>query len=226
MKGVRTWKYPKTFTRTFYPHWQREEPELRALAQTLAAEKFGALFNPQRGVVECPPHYGYLQPALAAIPPASRSRPKLIFFCKKIPTTGAGMSWFACTEDFQRRAPIVDYEALAPLIERIADGEQNLLFTAPALAFETTGGSHSGGKLIPYTARGLDDFRRALTGWLADTIAGHRLAAGRPRSRRRRRGAVPLSPLPGDAGNPMPLAAGAGGVAEGQRQFAPHLQRR
>ncbi|WNI84120.1 GH3 family domain-containing protein [Citrobacter portucalensis] len=84
----------------------------------------------------------------------------------------------ATIEAFQQCVPVVEYETLTPLIERIAQGQQNVLFCESVQAFERTGGSHSGGKLIPYSARGLVDFRHALTGWLGDTICEHRLTQG------------------------------------------------
>ncbi|GKX56730.1 hypothetical protein SOASR030_28420 [Leminorella grimontii] len=90
-----------------------------------------------------------------------------------------GFAAISSIEEFQQRVPVVEYETLAPLIDSIANGLANVLFCADALAFEKTGGSHSGGKLIPYTARGLDDFRRALTNWLNDTITEYRLTEGR-----------------------------------------------
>lgn len=89
-----------------------------------------------------------------------------------------GFAAIGSIEEFQQRVPVVEYETLAPLIERVAQGQRNVLFCENALAFEKTGGSHSGGKLIPYSARGLADFRHALTGWLCETIRGHHLAQG------------------------------------------------
>lgn len=89
-----------------------------------------------------------------------------------------GFVAIATIEAFQQCVPVVEYETLTPLIERIAQGEQNVLFCESVQAFERTGGSRSGGKLIPYSARGLADFRHALTGWLGDTIREHQLTQG------------------------------------------------
>ena len=80
--------------------------------------------------------------------------------------------------DFQNRVPVTQYEQLAPLINRVAAGEQGLLFHEPAIAFERTGGSSGGAKLIPYTATSLADFRNALVPWLADTIDHYQLSSG------------------------------------------------
>lgn len=43
---------------------------------------------------------------------------------------------------------------------------------------ERTGGSHSGGKLIPYSAKGLADFRQVLLSWLAQLIQQYNLTTG------------------------------------------------
>ncbi|GKX56729.1 hypothetical protein SOASR030_28410 [Leminorella grimontii] len=90
VKGLRTYKYLKAFAKTFYPHWQRDEPELQRLADALASKKFGALYNPQSGVVECPPHYGYLKEALADIAPTLHGRPEVDFFLQKNPHYSLG----------------------------------------------------------------------------------------------------------------------------------------
>ncbi|MDD1622151.1 MAG: GH3 auxin-responsive promoter family protein [Methylococcaceae bacterium] len=74
---------------------------------------------------------------------------------------------------FRAQLPLTEYEQLKPWIERIAAGEQSLLFSGRPVAFEKTGGSSGGCKLIPYTAYGLADFRRALLPWLADVVARH-----------------------------------------------------
>lgn len=82
-------------------------------------------------------------------------------------------------EQYQHQVPIVGYEALAPWINNLADGRTEQLFSADVVAFETTGGSHSGGKLIPYSAQGLADFRRELIGWLSALIRQFQLAEGK-----------------------------------------------
>lgn len=71
-------------------------------------------------------------------------------------------------EIYRQRVGVEAYEGIAPWIARMADGEQNLLTSAPIVAFEETGGSTSGRKLIPYTAMGLTAFRLAVLPWLAE----------------------------------------------------------
>src|SRR5262245_48018289 len=54
-------------------------------------------------------------------------------------------------EQFHASVPVRDYDALRPWIDRVAAGESGVLTAEPVIAFEETGGSTSGRKLIPYT---------------------------------------------------------------------------
>lgn len=76
---------------------------------------------------------------------------------------------------FRDRLPVVNYDDLLPYIERLGRGEPDVLFAGVPVAFERTGGSSGGRKLIPYTAAGLLDFQRNLLPWLAHTARRHRL---------------------------------------------------
>jgi GH3 auxin-responsive promoter len=69
--------------------------------------------------------------------------------------------------DFRTAVPIQSHDAFRPFIERIADGCAGVLTCAPVIAFEETGGTSSGRKLIPYTAESLVGFRAAVLPWLA-----------------------------------------------------------
>lgn len=70
-------------------------------------------------------------------------------------------------DDFRAAVPIRPYEAFAPWIERSANGERCVLTQDDIVAFEETGGSSSGAKLIPYTANSFAAFRAAVLPWLA-----------------------------------------------------------
>lgn len=70
--------------------------------------------------------------------------------------------------DYQRTVPVVDYEALAPWIDRIAGGEAAILTQNPVRMFERSSGSTSATKLIPYGAELLSDFSAATSPWLFD----------------------------------------------------------
>lgn len=53
--------------------------------------------------------------------------------------------------DYQKAVPIRDYEALAPYVERIKKGEQNVLWEGKPAYFAKTSGTTSGTKYIPIT---------------------------------------------------------------------------
>lgn len=82
-------------------------------------------------------------------------------------------------EAFRTSVPLVDYEILAPFIERIAAGEADVLFNALPVAFEMTGGSSGGGKLFPYTAETFKDFQRALLPWLGTAFHKYGISHGK-----------------------------------------------
>jgi len=69
-------------------------------------------------------------------------------------------------DEFRERVPIVSYEELNDWLDAIVRGEPDVLFAGRPVAYERTGGSTGGAKLIPYSAEGLTDFRRAMLPWL------------------------------------------------------------
>lgn len=69
--------------------------------------------------------------------------------------------------------PVVRYEGIAEDIARIAAGETGVLVPGRPRAFEETGGSTAGPKLIPYTEGLLEAFRGALLVWLDDIASAH-----------------------------------------------------
>ena len=75
-------------------------------------------------------------------------------------------------KDYQKKVPLVEYEDIASYITRIAKGEDDILFKGKPIAFESTGGSSGGKKLIPYTSEGLRDFRQAISPWFTQ-ISNH-----------------------------------------------------
>jgi GH3 auxin-responsive promoter len=79
-----------------------------------------------------------------------------------------GFSGLRTVDAYRAAVPIRNYSAFKPFVDRIASGEAGVLTTAPIIAFEETGGSESGSKLIPYTEASLASFRAAVLPWLAD----------------------------------------------------------
>jgi hypothetical protein len=87
-----------------------------------------------------------------------------------------GFAGIRTIDDYRDRVPIRPYDALRPWLDRVAAGETGVLTSEAVIAFEETGGSTAGGKLIPYTASSLKGFRAAVLPWLAD-LARRRPAA-------------------------------------------------
>ncbi len=53
--------------------------------------------------------------------------------------------------DFVKRVPVRDYEALKPYVEKVIAGEENILWTGKPVYFAKTSGTTSGVKYIPIT---------------------------------------------------------------------------
>ena len=54
-------------------------------------------------------------------------------------------------DEFKKRVKINDYEGLRPYVDRIIDGEENVLWTGKPIYFAKTSGTTSGAKYIPIT---------------------------------------------------------------------------
>jgi len=81
--------------------------------------------------------------------------------------------------ELRRRLPIVSTEEWQQDVRRMVDGEPEVLLSDRVVAFEPTGGSSGGEKLVPYTDASLEAFRRALVPWLDDLFgADVRLTRG------------------------------------------------
>ena len=76
-------------------------------------------------------------------------------------------------DSFRESIPLCDYDDFLPSIERLRKGECDVLFSGQAVAYERTGGSSGGVKLIPYSREGLLDFQRSIVPWLARTARAY-----------------------------------------------------
>jgi hypothetical protein len=76
-------------------------------------------------------------------------------------------------QSFRDNIPLCDYDDLLPYIERLKGGESDVIFRGKPVAYERTGGSTGGVKLIPYSRDGLLDFQRCTVPWLARTTRTH-----------------------------------------------------
>lgn len=89
-----------------------------------------------------------------------------------------GFSSIASYEDYQRQVPLVSYDEMSEWMHRVQDGEEDVLFRGRAIAFEMTGGSSGGSKLIPYSRESFTDFRKAIVPWLSDIVECYNIDSG------------------------------------------------
>ncbi|SMO47293.1 GH3 auxin-responsive promoter family protein [Solitalea koreensis] len=76
-------------------------------------------------------------------------------------------------EDFIKQVPIVDYEDLRPYIDRVVEGEKDVLWPGKPLYFAKTSGTTSGVKYIPISKESMPEHinaaRNALLLYIAET---------------------------------------------------------
>ncbi len=89
-----------------------------------------------------------------------------------------GFECLRSPKEFQESVPLHTYEDLLPWLEQVAHGVPNVLFEGLPIAFERTGGSEGGAKLIPYFRAGLLDFQKALRPWLGEAVRRYGLSDG------------------------------------------------
>lgn len=76
-------------------------------------------------------------------------------------------------DDFIKRVPVRDYEALKPYVERVVAGEENILWKGKPIYFAKTSGTTSGSKYIPITKESMpthvEAARNAILMYIAET---------------------------------------------------------
>ncbi len=70
--------------------------------------------------------------------------------------------------DFADKVPLTIYDDYIPYIDKISNGEKNILTVENVRVFELTSGSSSGKKLIPYTNTLKNEFQKGIKSWLFD----------------------------------------------------------
>lgn len=76
---------------------------------------------------------------------------------------------------YQEMVPLITYQEIEKYVDSISRGEEDILFTGSAVAFEMTGGSTGGYKLIPYTKKSFRDFQRAILPYLENTFTTYQM---------------------------------------------------
>jgi hypothetical protein len=85
VKGHRTFRYLPAYLLHFFPHWEREEPDLAHLAHHLGRHFFQAAYDPRTGVAAWPESRGQLKPHLAEPDPDELARPEVRYFLERNP---------------------------------------------------------------------------------------------------------------------------------------------
>ena len=81
-----------------------------------------------------------------------------------------GFGQIATSTEFQQRVPMTNGDQAREPIQRIADGETNVLTFEQVMLLEPTGGSTNAEKLIPYTNTLRKQFQRGLAVWIYDVM--------------------------------------------------------
>ena len=75
--------------------------------------------------------------------------------------------------DFVKNVPIRDYEELKPYVDRVVNGEENILWKGKPIYFAKTSGTTSGAKYIPLTKESMpfhiEAARNAILGYIHET---------------------------------------------------------
>jgi hypothetical protein len=112
VKGHRTYRYLSTFSRDFYPHWERATtPWARRVMETLARKRFGEAFDAERCIVSFPESRGHLKSTLADVADDEAARPDVAFFLRQNPGYRRGDELVCVTE--------LSLDNLRPLARRL-----------------------------------------------------------------------------------------------------------
>ncbi|MGJ5643013.1 GH3 auxin-responsive promoter family protein [Formosa sp. S-31] len=84
-----------------------------------------------------------------------------------------GFNTIKTYQDFTARVPVRDYEDLKPYVERVVEGEEDILWKGKPLYFAKTSGTTSGAKYIPITKESMpthiDAARNAILMYIYET---------------------------------------------------------
>lgn len=115
-------------------------------------------------------------------------------------------------DDFARRVPLTDYDALVPHLDRIVRGERDVLACDRVTHLAPTSGTTRARKLIPFTPALQQHFSAAVSPWLVDLVRQRPALLGGPGYW----SVSPLSEADHDEG-------GAGGIPVGFAEDAEYL---
>ena len=98
-KGPRTYRYLSAFCHSYWPHHTIQTPDnVSRLMHTLAIQRFGADYDPARGLVHFPASRGHLRRELAENDTEERRRPEVEYFLQANPKYTQGDELVCLTE--------------------------------------------------------------------------------------------------------------------------------
>jgi hypothetical protein len=130
-----------------------------------------------------------------------------------------GFARIATPDDYRRAVPIVDYQAISPLVARVVAGERDILFPSRErlLMFAMTSGTTATPKYVPVTERYLAELAEGNFVW------GMRLLRDHPAAIAHKILHIVSPSRESAAPSGIPCGAATGLVAESQRRIA-HLK--
>ena len=85
-----------------------------------------------------------------------------------------GFGSIQSVKQFQESVPIIVYDDISESIERVKDGEENVLTKQSPIRFVTTSGTTGAQKFIPITPDFLKEYVNSWNIWITHVVAQHR----------------------------------------------------
>ncbi len=123
VKGHRTYRYLPAFTRKFYPNYREATPpKLQRIIDQLAADKFGAAYQTDAGVVHFPESQGHLRPRWTELDEKILGKPHVAYFLRANPGFARGDELVCITELCEQNMRFVSRTAFIQGMNSCLDG--------------------------------------------------------------------------------------------------------
>ncbi|MDQ3159659.1 MAG: hypothetical protein M3Q51_01395 [Pseudomonadota bacterium] len=123
VKGHRTYRYLPAFSRQYYPNYQEATPpEIQAIMDTLATERFGDAYLSNLGVLHFPESRGHLRREWGEPSDDVAKKPTVAFFLEKNPGYASGDELVCITELSETNMRFVSRVAFLEGMESCRDG--------------------------------------------------------------------------------------------------------
>lgn len=113
-----------------------------------------------------------------------------------------GFSEIKCVEEYRERVPLQTYDMLEPYIEKIKNGEKNILTSEEVIFFGRTSGTTGPAKFIPVTHSFLAEYKLPRRAWMRQIVSempglvyGRLLTIHSPKIEGRTKGGIPYGSI-------------------------------